>query len=287
MKRYYIFYFIMSLIMLVSMSGKLAPNSDAYDIPISQYRLKYDLIHTESHESISSVDSLDGDPGVYAKYNRCVDTIYSTVSSNTDVLYGFNTFHKSCNECDTITYIRRWDKYTGRWDKPIYGDFRYYIVDDTIYYYASYVLSDPENDESPLIKNREKRLVIPNSDKSAFLSENNLEEKRQLQFLYYAGVWSPDSILSMAKDNIGLIYNSISLSRIIVKNDTIRSIHSIEMLDLYGMGLGFTTSTRSGKGVCRMYPWATIELKTSDVQEVPEHIEYRNRPIPIISPRLK
>ena len=135
------------------------------------------------------------------------------------------------------------------------------------------MLSNPESNKSPLVKHREKRLVVPKGDKRAFLSENNLEDERQLQFLYYASVWSPDSILSMAKDNIGVLYNSICLSRIIVRNDTIRSIDSIEMLDLYGMSYGFTTSTLPKRGTSLMYPLPAFDSQAPDIQQLPKQIK--------------
>ena len=271
MKRYFILYFLMTLTLPVITSSTLASHSAEYDIPITQYRLKYDIIHSKSHESISSVDSLDRQlyPGGYAKFNSTVDTIYSSISSSTEVLNDLiphcNVFFRNYNYCDTITFIRRWTKWFDE-------DFRYYIVDDTIYY-ASYVLSNPESNKSPLVKHREKRLVVPKGDKRAFLSENNLEDERQLQFLYYASVWSPDSILSMAKDNIGVLYNSICLSRIIVRNDTIRSIDSIEMLDLYGMSYGFTTSTLPKRGTSLMYPLPAFDLQAPDIQQLPQQIQ--------------
>ncbi len=261
----------MTLTLPVITSSTLASHSAEYDIPITQYRLKYDIIHSKSHESISSVDSLDRQlyPGGYAKFNSTVDTIYSSISSSTEVLNDLiphcNVFFRNYNYCDTITFIRRWTKWFDE-------DFRYYIVDDTIYY-ASYVLSNPESNKSPLVKHREKRLVVPKGDKRAFLSENNLEDERQLQFLYYASVWSPHSILSMAKDNIGVLYNSICLSRIIVRNDTIRSIDSIEMLDLYGMSYGFTTSTLPKRGTSLMYPLPAFDLQAPDIQQLPKQIK--------------
>ena len=60
----------MTLTLPVITSSTLASHSAEYDIPITQYRLKYDIIHSKSHESISSVDSLDRQlyPGGYAKF---------------------------------------------------------------------------------------------------------------------------------------------------------------------------------------------------------------------------